>query len=121
MRSCRSGSLGLGEAHPVVVPVEDGVVLADEDVPQDPQGSSGGGDVQAHEATQTDGLPGLGDLGGPGTETEEVRDKQVPTQTELLCFLLNDATVVLLLPRQQPQRRPLLARTLRTYCSPVRL
>lgn len=45
--------LGLGESHPVVVPVEDGVVLTDEHVSQDPQGAGGGGNVQTHEATQT--------------------------------------------------------------------
>lgn len=49
----------LGEADPVVVPIEDGVVLADEDVSQNPQGPGGGGDVQTHEAAQTHGLSSL--------------------------------------------------------------
>lgn len=53
---------GLGEAHPVVLSIEDGVVLADEHVSQDPQGPGGGGDVQTHEAAQTHGLSGLSDL-----------------------------------------------------------
>lgn len=55
-------SLGLGESHPVVVPVKDGVVLANEHVSQDPQGPGGGGNVQTHEAAQTYGLSGLRDL-----------------------------------------------------------
>lgn len=67
--SNRRGSLGLGEAHPVVVPVKDGVVLTDEHVSQDPQGAGGGGNVQTHEAAQTDGLSGLRDL-FDWTETE---------------------------------------------------
>jgi len=54
-----SPSLGRGEAHPVVVPVEHGVVRADEHVSQDPQRPGGGGDVQAHEAAQADGLSSL--------------------------------------------------------------
>lgn len=49
----------LGEADPVVVPIEDGVVLADEYVSQNPQGPGGGGDVQTHEAAQTHGLSSL--------------------------------------------------------------
>lgn len=53
---------GLGEAHPVVLSIEDGVVLADEHVSQDPQGPGRGGDVQTHEAAQTHGLSGLSDL-----------------------------------------------------------
>lgn len=52
----------LGEAHPVVLPIEGGVVLADEHVSQDPQGPSRRGDVQTHEAAQTHGLSSLGDL-----------------------------------------------------------
>lgn len=59
---CRPSSLGLGESHPVVVPVEDGVVLTDEHITQDPQGAGGGGNVQSHETAQTNGLPGLRDL-----------------------------------------------------------
>lgn len=50
---------GLGEAHSVIVAVKDGVVLADEHVSQDPQGPGRGGDVQAHEATQTHRLSSL--------------------------------------------------------------
>lgn len=53
---------GLGEAHSVALPIEDGVVLADEHVSQDPQGPGGGGDVQAHEAAQAYGLSSLTDL-----------------------------------------------------------
>lgn len=52
----------LGEAHPVVLPVKHGVVLADEDVSQDPQRPCRGGDVQTHEAAQTHCLSGLTDL-----------------------------------------------------------
>lgn len=51
--------LGLSKAHPVVFSVEDGVVLADEYISQNPQGPSGGGDVQTHEAAQTNGLSSL--------------------------------------------------------------
>lgn len=60
--SSRRCLFGLGEAHSVVVPIEDGVVLADEHVSQDPQGPGGGGDVQAHEAAQAHGLSSLTDL-----------------------------------------------------------
>lgn len=51
--------LGLGEADPVVLAVEHGVVLTDENVSQDPQRPGGGRDVQRHEAAQTDRLPSL--------------------------------------------------------------
>lgn len=61
--SCAGWRLfGLCEAHSVVVSVEDGVVLADEYISQNPQGPSGGGDVQAHEATQTNCLSSLAHL-----------------------------------------------------------
>lgn len=59
---CRPSSLGLGESHPVVVPVEDGVVLTNKDVSKDPQGAGGGGNVQRHETAQTNGLSGLRNL-----------------------------------------------------------
>lgn len=54
---------GLGKADPVVVAVEHRVVLADENVSQDPQGPSRGRDVQTHEATQANGLSSLALLG----------------------------------------------------------
>ena len=54
--------LGLGKADPVVVPIKDGVVLADEYISQNPQGPGGGGDVQTHEAAQTHGLSSLSHL-----------------------------------------------------------
>lgn len=79
---------GLGEAHPVVLSIEDGVVLADEHVSQDPQGPGGGGDVQTHEAAQTHGLSGLSDLfdwGGGGGESEtgaaDMLENKSETQT----------------------------------------
>lgn len=51
--------LGLSEAHPVVVTVEHSVVLANEYISQDPKRPGGGGDVQAHEATQAESLTSL--------------------------------------------------------------
>lgn len=62
LQRCRPSSLGLGESHPVVVPVEDGVVLTNKDVSKDPQGAGGGGDVQRHETAETNGLSGLRNL-----------------------------------------------------------
>jgi len=41
---------GFGEAKPVVAHVEFSVVWANEDVPEDPQGSHRFGNVQPHEA-----------------------------------------------------------------------
>lgn len=51
--------LGFSEAHPVAFAIKHGVVLANKDVSQDPQRPGRGGDVQTHEAAQTDGLSGL--------------------------------------------------------------
>lgn len=62
LQRCRPRSLGLGESHPVVVPVKDGVVLTNKDVSKDPQGAGGGGNVQRHETAQTNGLSGLRNL-----------------------------------------------------------
>lgn len=115
MKPNRLRLLGLGEPHPVVVPVEDGVVLSDEDVPQDPQGAGGGGDVQAHEAAQTDGLSSLGDLLEEGDGgRRQVTASPGPRHSRSLSFSMTPHS----------RRRPLLAdgaRTLRTYWSPVRL
>lgn len=106
MRLSRPGSLGLGESHPVVVPVEDGVVLANEHVSQDPQGPGRGGNVQAHETTQAYGLSGLRDLfDRRETESEREKNKRGP-QTKLQCLLLNDATVTPLLQRHPPVSPP---------------
>lgn len=58
-RGCRLQPGGLGQAHAVLVAVEDGVVAADEDVTQDPERPARRGDVHAHEAAQADGLPAL--------------------------------------------------------------
>lgn len=69
----------LGEADPVVVPIEDGVVLADEYVSQNPQGPGGGGDVQTHEAAQTHGLSSLTHLGDM-KENDTVRKRNSTQQ-----------------------------------------
>lgn len=58
-QKCRMGSFGFSKAHPVVVTIEDCVVLADENVSQNPQGPGRWRDVQSHEATQTNSLPSL--------------------------------------------------------------
>lgn len=106
MRLSRPGSLSVGESHPVAVPVEDGVVLANEHVSQNPQGPCRGGNVQAHETTQADGLSGLRDLfDRRETESETVKTKPRP-QTKLQCLLLNDATVTPLLLRPAPVSPP---------------
>lgn len=50
----RNSGLGHGsQAHLVVRPVEDSKVLADEDIPQDPELSGGSGEVHALEAAGT--------------------------------------------------------------------
>ncbi len=41
----------LCKAHTLIAIVKDSVIRSKEDVPHDPEGSSWGGDVQAHEAT----------------------------------------------------------------------
>lgn len=80
LRSVRGRSLfRLGKAHPVVLPVKHSVVLADEDVSQDPQGPCRGGDVQTHEAAQTHCLSGLTDLFGKKGEESETRRDGLPT------------------------------------------
>lgn len=99
--SRRKNLYRLGEAHAVVLPIEGGVVLADEHVSQDPQRSSRRGDVQTHEAAQTHGLSGLSDLfdwteeesetgGGGGLltwGTNKLRLLQaVASETKLLLF-----------------------------------
>lgn len=53
------GLYRLGEAHSVILPIKHSVVLPNEHIAQDPQGSGGGWDIQAHEAAQTDLLSGL--------------------------------------------------------------
>lgn len=140
---------GLGEAHPVVLSIEDGVVLADEHVSQDPQGPGGGGDVQTHEAAQTHGLSGLSDLfdWGEGEGESQKRglltcwkinqrnkhgrpDPPPPGRAEqnkaaLVCFVMTPRShSVVLLVWDLALCRPLLGNkrhTLRMYCSPVRL
>lgn len=67
-------SLGLSKADPVVVSVEHGVVLANEHVSQNPQGASGGGDVQGHEAAEADGFSGLTFLKNRKTEAKPMFD-----------------------------------------------
>ena len=57
--------LGVSEADLVVADVELGVEAADEDVPQNPQGSAGRRDVHAGEAAQADGLTLLCNLTKP--------------------------------------------------------
>lgn len=74
--------LGFGEADPVVLAVEDGVVLADKDVSQDPERAGGGRNVQGHEATQTDGLPSLTLLQHRG----DVKEPSAATKLHLFCF-----------------------------------
>jgi len=49
----------IGEAHTIVAHVKLGVVFADENVAQDPQGTIWRGDVDAHKAGQADGLAHL--------------------------------------------------------------
>lgn len=83
---------GLCEADAVVVAVEGGVVLSDEDVSQNPQRSSRSGDVQAHESAQTDGLPGLGLL--TEREHKRVRDE---TRRNSFPFILQDVMLCLTL------------------------
>lgn len=56
---CRMCLLGFSKAHSVVVSVKDSIVLTDEYISQNPQGPCGGGNIQTHEAAQTNGLSSL--------------------------------------------------------------
>lgn len=67
--------LRLGEADAVLAEIEDGVVAADEDVAEDPQVSEALGQVDAHEARQTDRLSSSGNL------RRSVRRVQVPSHS----------------------------------------
>lgn len=67
---------GLGKAHPVVFPIKDGVVLADEYISQNPQGPGGGRDVQTHEAAQANGLSSL-------TYLDDWKEKNTQSETGL--------------------------------------
>lgn len=76
LQRCRPSSLGLSESNPVVVPVEDGVVLTNKDISKDPQGAGGGGNVQCHETAQTNGLSGLRNLFEGGKRSQNRSDDE---------------------------------------------